>query len=134
MCLVPNSIGKLQPLDVGIFRSMKSHWRAVQDRPSKKSRKLMEEKREEEYDNDSDEGDVQPQRKKGRQILLSDKDERPADKGPDYPVGPFVDAVFIKIWYIVQVEGEESDNECKGFSLLKYLDKGGQPVCEGMIH
>jgi len=29
VCLIPNSTDKLQPLDVGVFRGMKSHWRTV---------------------------------------------------------------------------------------------------------
>jgi len=125
-----------------------------QEKKKKKSKKTGKKTREEEdeeeeddddddnveYDDDSDddmdqeeEEDVQPQRKKGRQILLSDSDsdeeeeeETPAVKGPDYPVGSFVTAVYDKVWYIAQVEGEEPENECPGFTLLKYMERRGE--------
>lgn len=98
-----------------------------------------------EYDDDSDEDleqeegeeeDVQPQKKKGRKIAdyETDSDEelpdveesgRSAARGPDYPVGSFVVAVYDGLWYIAQVEGEEPDNECPGFTLLKYMERRG---------
>jgi hypothetical protein len=44
---------------------------------------------------------------------------------PDYPIGSFVVAVYDKLWYIAQVEGEDPEEEYAGFTLLKYLSRIG---------
>jgi hypothetical protein len=41
-------------------------------------------------------------------------------------VGSFVVAVYDKKWYIAQVEGEDPEEECKGFTLLKYMERRGE--------
>jgi hypothetical protein len=34
-------------------------------------------------------------------------------------------AVYDKTWYLAQVEGEEPENECEGFTLLRYMERKG---------
>ncbi len=34
-------------------------------------------------------------------------------------------AVYDRNWYLAQVEGEEPENECEGFTVLKYMDRKG---------
>lgn len=46
-------------------------------------------------------------------------------KPPAFSVGSFVVAVYDRNWYLAQVEGEEPENECEGFTLLKYMDRKG---------
>ena len=43
-----------------------------------------------------------------------------------YKVGSFVVAIYENVWYIAQVEGEELEEETKGFTLLKYMNKVGR--------
>jgi hypothetical protein len=40
---------------------------------------------------------------------------------PLYAVGSYVAAMFDQDWYVAQVEAEEPENECPGFTLLKYM-------------
>ncbi len=42
---------------------------------------------------------------------------------PLYAVGTYVVAVYDSEWYLVQVEGEEPENKCDGFTLLKYMER-----------
>jgi hypothetical protein len=44
---------------------------------------------------------------------------------PLYPVGCHVAAMYDKQWYIAQVEPEEPENECAGFTLLRYMERRG---------
>ena len=44
---------------------------------------------------------------------------------PAHKVGQFVVAMYDSTWYIAQVEGEEPENECEGFTLLKYMERKG---------
>jgi hypothetical protein len=44
---------------------------------------------------------------------------------PLYAVGSYVAAVFDQDWYVAQVEAEEPENECPGFTLLKYMEIKG---------
>jgi hypothetical protein len=46
-------------------------------------------------------------------------------KPPAFSVGSFVVAVYDGNWYMAQVEVEEPENECKRFTLLKYMDRKG---------
>lgn len=43
----------------------------------------------------------------------------------EYRIGSFVVAMYEKFWYIAQVEGEEPEDECEGFTLLKYMVRVG---------
>jgi len=38
----------------------------------------------------------------------------------------YVAAVYDSKWYVAQVEGEEPENECPGFTLLKYMERKGE--------
>ncbi len=49
----------------------------------------------------------------------------PVTKPVPFPVGSFVAAVYERHWYISQVEGEEPENDCDGFILLKYMQRIG---------
>ena len=49
----------------------------------------------------------------------------PVKKPPPYAVGSLVAAVYDRQWFIAQVEGEEPENECEGFTLLKYMKRVG---------
>ncbi len=40
-----------------------------------------------------------------------------------YPVGNFVVAMYESLWYIGQVEAEETEKETAGFTQIKYMDK-----------
>jgi hypothetical protein len=42
-----------------------------------------------------------------------------------FDVGSFVVAVYDKMWYLAQVEGEEPEEECEGLTLLKYMERRG---------
>ena len=44
---------------------------------------------------------------------------------PAHKVGQFVVAMYDSTWYIAQVEGEEPENKCEGFTLLKYMERKG---------
>jgi hypothetical protein len=44
---------------------------------------------------------------------------------PLYAVGSYVAAVYDQDWYVAQVEAEEPENECPGFTLLKYMERKG---------
>jgi hypothetical protein len=42
-----------------------------------------------------------------------------------YPVGSYCVAVYDGQWYVAQVEAEEPENECDGFTLLRYMERRG---------
>ena len=44
---------------------------------------------------------------------------------PDFLVGSYVVALYDKLWYIAQVEGEDPDEEVEGFTLLVYMERRG---------
>lgn len=46
-------------------------------------------------------------------------------KEPEFRVGTYVAAVYDSQWYIAQVEAEEPENECEGFTLLRYMQRKG---------
>ncbi len=55
-----------------------------------------------------------------------DMDEAVGNKqAPLYAVGTYVAAMYDTEWYITQVEAEEPENECPGFTLLKYMERSG---------
>jgi hypothetical protein len=61
------------------------------------------------------------------ELEAEDEDEAlPAKSVPEYPVGAFVVALYDGDWYVAQVEGEEPENECPGFTLLKYMERKGK--------
>jgi hypothetical protein len=88
-------------------------------------------------------------RKKGRSAVVSsseseaelpdpddhveDEDEDQEDgngavcqkKPPAFTVGTYVVAVYDRQWYLAQVEEELPENECEGFTLLKYMERRG---------
>jgi hypothetical protein len=72
---------------------------------------LEEEEEEAEADDDEDGDEVDPMEGSSRQPL--------------YRVGSYVVALYEKIWYIAQVEGEEPEEESAGFTLLKYMNRVG---------
>jgi hypothetical protein len=80
--------------------------------PEIENYKDHEDSEEEETDEDTDEED-------------NDDDHISQKKPPAFPVGSFVVAVYDRNWYLAQVEGEEPENECEGFTLLKYMDRKG---------
>ncbi len=46
-------------------------------------------------------------------------------RSPVYPVGSYVVAMYDNEWYVAQVEAEEPENECEGFTLLVYMERKG---------
>jgi hypothetical protein len=50
----------------------------------------------------------------------------PVKKPPLYAVGSYVAAVYDGQWFVAQVEAEEPENECEGFTLLKYMQRIGR--------
>jgi len=57
---------------------------------------------------------------------VDDMDDVDVPKAPPlYAVGSYVAAVYDREWYVAQVEGEEPENECPGFTLLKYMERKG---------
>lgn len=50
----------------------------------------------------------------------------PCKTPPLYAVGSYVAAVYDHEWYVAQVEAEEPENECQGFTLLKYMERKGK--------
>jgi hypothetical protein len=46
-------------------------------------------------------------------------------------VDSYVIAMYDGNWFIAQVEGEEPENECEGFTLLKYMDRGNNQFVWG---
>jgi hypothetical protein len=93
----------------------------------------------EEEEVDADEllggGDQQESQRRQRVVRESvDTDEEedfdddlllPFKMPPLYAVGTYVAAVYDSEWYVAQVEGEEPENECDGFTLLKYMERKG---------
>ena len=240
VCLPPNSTDKLQPLDVGVFRSLKGGWRGVVTNYKEKNPKLCgirksdfpslladllrrvnigkhlpaafkacglcplslekavrripsrdmetanettrellnstlgetlealrgldapknkprgkkikvppgksyctndeEEEREEEEEEEADfdlylDSPVAPKTKK--KTFFTDSFDSPdssedEDDGlvrkavSEYSVGEYVVAIYDQDWFIAQVEGEEPENECDGFTLLKYMIRKGK--------
>jgi hypothetical protein len=56
---------------------------------------------------------------------MEENEEPQPKKTPEYAVGSYVVAVYDGNWFIAQVEGEEPENECEGFTLLKYMERRG---------
>ena len=54
-----------------------------------------------------------------------DSGDQPRKKEVLYPVGSFCIAVYDGNWYVAQVEGEEPENECDGFTLLNFMLRKG---------
>jgi hypothetical protein len=44
---------------------------------------------------------------------------------PLYAAGSYVAAVYNQDWYVAQVEAEEPENECSGFTLFKHIERKG---------
>jgi hypothetical protein len=105
----------------------------------KDDEKDEEEGREEEEEEEEEEVRRQPPRRMARWDQSEESDEEAEElldnmeeneepqpkKTPEYAVGSYVVAVYDGNWFIAQVEGEEPENECEGFTLLKYMDRRG---------
>ena len=75
-----------------------------------------EEEEEEDYnDDEDDDGDDGG----------DDGGDQPRKKEVLYPVGSYCLAVYDGNWYVAQVEGEEPENECDGFTLLNFMLRKG---------
>jgi hypothetical protein len=111
---------------------------------SKKGDKKMEDKEEQssqknrnkyryqqrfsmESESESDEAEELPNLDDSEEEEEQGKGEMDSEEETDgYMVGSFVVAVYDKKWYIAQVEGEDPEEECKGFTLLKYMERRGE--------
>jgi hypothetical protein len=86
---------------------------------------------------DESEEEVMPTRtaNKTSRTLSSSEDEEEHEEDDDgfepvakeilYPVGSYCIAVYDQNWYVAQVEAEEPENECEGFTLLRYMERKG---------
>jgi hypothetical protein len=96
---------------------------------------LLEGMQDKEQEKDEEEVDRREERWRRtiRSIVESDSDqdydeEEEVDRpkpAPEHAVGSFVVAVYDGNWFIAQVEAEEPENECEGFTLLKYMERHG---------
>jgi hypothetical protein len=86
---------------------------------------------------DESEEEVMPTRTANKTscTLSSSEDEEEHEEDDDvlepvakeilYPAGSCCIAVNDKNWYVAQVEAEEPENNCEGFTLLRYMERKG---------
>jgi hypothetical protein len=131
------------------YTSMLEDQEVEEDEEEQETGKASENREDEDEEDVDDPSERMIGRKKGRSAVVSsseseaelpdpddhveDEDEGQEDgngavcqkKPPAFTVGTFVVAVYNKQWYLAQVEEEPPENECEGFTLLKYMERRG---------
>jgi DDE superfamily endonuclease len=89
-------------------------------RQMRKSRRIVDSDEEDEEELDSDVPD------RGGDQANDGASGSWRGKPAGFEVGSFVVAVYDKVWYLAQVEGEEPEEETVGFTLLRYMERRGK--------